>query len=400
MKLKIIDNKEYFECKACEKIISYKSFGTHFRRIHHISSEEYTIKYEQYNNKCEHCGNNTKYLSLKKGFDTLCKDCRYKDTIQYKTECILNQLKDNDGYIYIKNKEDYDLYDTCSHNIEHYDRKVKFKCEVCGKINIKSFGYLTKDFICKHCSISKSSLNSMDKRIKTNQQNWGCDNVFQSKEIIKKCKETKKLLYNDENYSNNKQARETYKNNTGYECNLQDPKVIKQIKQTKKKLYNDENYNNRKKAQETCMKKWGVSHQMQVPTIAKKTRKKHITYDNLNFDSRFEVSFYKFLKEHNVDFTYQPAIGLPYIFGEEKHVYNPDFLIGNQFIELKGLQFFEDKDPNKKMVNPFHYKNDTSEIIKYRNDLMEAKHQCMIKNGVKIITSEKEFEDILCIIVI
>jgi len=51
MKLKIIENKECFECEACKKYISYKSFGTHFRRIHNISSEEYTIKYEQYNKR-------------------------------------------------------------------------------------------------------------------------------------------------------------------------------------------------------------------------------------------------------------------------------------------------------------------------------------------------------------
>ena len=321
--------------------------------------------------------------------------------------------------------------------------KYKFKCSICGKITYKNLQSIKYPFICHKCSLSAAHkteeyknnyresmirlhgdehYSNREQAIKTYIKNHGgvgfasktvtkkirktmkkkhnIKYALQSEEFVNKAKSTKKERHGDENYNNREQACKTYKEKTGYNCPSEDPKVIKQIKQTKKKLYNDENYNNRKKAQETCMKKWGVSHQMQVPTIAKKTRKKNIIYDNLKFDSRFEVSFYKFLKEHNVDFTYQPAIGLPYTFGEEKHVYNPDFLIRNQFVELKGLQFFEDKDPNKKMVNPFHYKNDTSEIIKYRNDLMEAKHQCMIKNGVKIITSEKEFEDILCIIAI
>ena len=42
------------------------------------------------------------------------------------------------------------------------------------------------------------------------------------------------------------------------------------------------------------------------------------------------------------------------------------------------------------MINPFGRKDDP-EIVKYRDDIMEAKHQCMIKHNVKIITDSNEF---------
>ena len=37
------------------------------------------------------------------------------------------------------------------------------------------------------------------------------------------------------------------------------------------------------------------------------------------------------------------------------------------------------------MICPFHKKDDTPETIEWRNGLFEAKHQCMIRYGVKIL---------------
>lgn len=56
---------------------------------------------------------------------------------------------------------------------------------------------------------------------------------------------------------------------------------------------------------------------------------------------------------------------------------NPDFLVNGEFVELKGLHFFENYDATKSMINPFDRSQDA---------LYEAKHQCMLQNHVKIIT--------------
>lgn len=45
------------------------------------------------------------------------------------------------------------------------------------------------------------------------------------------------------------------------------------------------------------------------------------------------------------------------------------------------------------MICPYHKKDDSPETIEWRNGLFEAKHQCMIKNGVKIL-KYKEFKEL------
>lgn len=87
-------------------------------------------------------------------------------------------------------------------------------------------------------------------------------------------------------------------------------------------------------------------------------------------------------------FDYQPNVSFVYVASDnkERH-YIPDFRVGDQFIELKGDQFFKDKDPSKSMVNPYDRTHKTDYIY-------EAKHQCMISNNVKIIT-KKDMRSVL-----
>jgi hypothetical protein len=51
-------------------------------------------------------------------------------------------------------------------------------------------------------------------------------------------------------------------------------------------------------------------------------------------------------------------------------LYEPDFLINGQLIEIKGDHFFNEKG---ELINP------------YNNKLMIEKQNCMIKNNVKIL---------------
>lgn len=107
-------------------------------------------------------------------------------------------------------------------------------------------------------------------------------------------------------------------------------------------------------------------------------------YDDKTFSSTYELAYYIWLKDSKIDFIYQ-ADPIPYEFdGVTKH-YVPDFKVDDQLIEIKGIHFFENRDPNGKMINPFKRK-DPPEIVAYRDMLMEAKHQCMLKHNVIIIT--------------
>ena len=83
------------------------------------------------------------------------------------------------------------------------------------------------------------------------------------------------------------------------------------------------------------------------------------------------------LADHHVSFKYQPDCYFEYVVDGKTMKYFPDFKVKDEYIEIKGLQFFKDKDPTKQMVCPYDHSKD---------NIYEAKHQCMIKNNVKIMT--------------
>lgn len=109
---------------------------------------------------------------------------------------------------------------------------------------------------------------------------------------------------------------------------------------------------------------------------------RHITkimYDGLAFDSSWELKYYKWLKKNNIDFVFHPDIKFTYEIAGQEKFYKPDFKVGEDFIEIKGDHFFEDKNPSNKMICPWDRSKDA---------IYEAKHQCMIRNNVKILTGE------------
>ena len=105
------------------------------------------------------------------------------------------------------------------------------------------------------------------------------------------------------------------------------------------------------------------------------------SYDNIKFMSSPELAYYIWLKDHKIDFKYQ-CEPILYEFEGQKKRYVPDFEVNGELQEIKGLHFFENGDQNGKMINPYDRKQDSR---------YEAKHQCMIKNNVKIITDYSEY---------
>lgn len=142
---------------------------------------------------------------------------------------------------------------------------------------------------------------------------------------------------------------------------------VAKIKATKLERYGDEKYNNTEKFKKTCLEKYGKSN---IP-------RKKLKYGRIFFDSSWEIAYYIWLKDKGIDFVYQPEEHFTYELNGNIHEYYPDFKVGNEFVELKGPHFFEEN----KMICPFDRSLD---------ELYEKKHQCMLKNGVKIITNCEE----------
>ena len=147
---------------------------------------------------------------------------------------------------------------------------------------------------------------------------------------------------------------------------------------------------NYKKCVKTTEERYGVSNCSKLSIFHKNRRSKYL-YNNLYFDTKPELATYIYFIDHGYDIIYHPDKQFKYVFNGISHCYFPDFLIDNEYIEIKGDHFFN----NEKMICPFRNKDWSDERYKLECDKYESKHQCMIANGVKIIKSDEYSEFIL-----
>ena len=251
------------------------------------------------------------------------------------------------------------------HNLfskEYYDKYLKKPdegfCKTCGKptrYTRLSTGY--KNFCSIQCSRqSDEVLNNIRMGMK-NSEHW--QKVSKSKEFKKKLSESIK----NSDYIKNVVHTEEYKNRQS--------KILKQSEKFKESR-SSKNYRTK------------------ISLIASKRAKEgkakaFYKYNEILFASKWELAYYIWLKDNNINFKYQLDT-IEYEFEGIKKHYVPDFEVNGVIQEIKGLQFFDNHDPSKRMINPYRRKIDSPEIVKRRDNLMEAKHQCMIRNNVEIIT--------------
>lgn len=212
----------------------------------------------------------------------------------------------------------------------------------------------------------------------TREKHKAEDPEFQAK-INSKIKATKARNYGNPNYVN----------------------VEKGLK-TKNDKYGDSHWNNPKKNAETCIdryghlvamrygsiefkaamkKKYGVEHNSQVHEFRVKQQQRYL-FDGKFFESSLELAYYIWLRDHNLEFEYQPNASFWYEHEGKRHKYKPDFLVEGVYIELKGDHFFKEDGT---MFLPYRKKSWTDEQYQRMCSKYESKHQCMLSNGVKIM---------------
>ena len=257
----------------------------------------------------------------------------------------------------------------------------------------------------------------------TNIKKYGVKNQFQRKEVhdlgivaanTEESKTARKQT-NNKKYNGDcptadpiimEKARTTrIKNNGKYWSDA----MIEKIKNTKFERHGDQNYNNRDLAKLTCLEKYNVPHPMQNKEVSSKLcgklseekrikkynatvetslkkyhvrspnqyhsiickQRKKYKYNNINFDSSWELAYYIWLNDNNIVFEYHPNISFTYFYNGKQHEYFPDFKIGNSIYEIKGEHLL------KKML--------------IENTLENAKYNCMIQNNVNIIINCKSY---------
>lgn len=228
---------------------------------------------------------------------------------------------------------------------EYYDSYIKTPnegiCPICGKET--TFRGITKGGYIRHCSYScaqKDEEVTKKKQI-TSKKLHGVENYRNTEQAQKTFNENHPIETQKEYYkkiiekrdSVDDKIKEKWKNkarNTRYdkngEGNWLSDESIKQIKETKKDRYGDENYNNKEKATKTCLKLWGKIY----PPNYK------YTYNGINFDSSWEIAYFIWLKDHKINFIYQPKdLNLKYTFNGKEKTYYPDFIVNDFLVEIK-----------------------------------------------------------------
>jgi len=273
---------------------------------------------------------------------------------------------------------------------EHYT----FLCSDCGKETTsckksRKFREQQLLFLCRGCAIKRSCLSK-----------YGVNNVFQLEETKEKSKKTCLSKYNVPYYNQSEEGKKKFIQRSLETYGVENPFQSEIIKEKSKKTclskygvsYSGQSQEIKTKGQKTLLKKYGKEFALQVPYFFNKARQttldrhgvfpssKKYFYDSNYFDSSWELCYYIFCKENNISIIRSPK-ELHYSFKDKDYIYQPDFLVENKLVEIKGDQFFE----GNKLINPFDRKLDCK---------AEAKQKCMIENNVKII-SKKEIKKYL-----
>ncbi|MBO7691311.1 MAG: hypothetical protein J6T10_01595 [Methanobrevibacter sp.] len=341
-----------YKCKLCPyQTKKVREFGYHIRKEHNYTNEVYFNKYmkEIGEGYCYYCGKPTGFLSLQKRYKTHCNmSCSIKDPI------IQNKMKQN-----CLEKTGYE------NKMQDPEYRKQWEKNFEEKYGVKNPG---------------QKFRNEDKFKKTCKDLYG--GCGKASEIInKKCEQTNLKNTGHVWANNTEKLKETNLKKRGVEYTI-GPEYTK-------KMFNVNNVSQldsiKEKKIETCRLHYGCDNPSQSEEINKNKKKKY-TYNNINFDSSWEIAYYIWLTDNKIPFEYHPKDKFVYVVNNSIKFYFPDFKVNNEFIEIKSLHFFVNKNPNGNMINPYKRNKYTPEELKIRDDIMEAKHQCMIENNIKILT--------------
>ena len=214
------------------------------------------------------------------------------------------------------------------------------------------------------------------KRTITCQAKYGVAYSLQSPEVKAKIQATclkKYGVYNSAQAEEIKnKIKQTCLEKYGCEYISQDPTWKDTVHNTWINKSDEEKHKSRLKAINTLQIKYGVDAFPQSIKYIKTAHKKY-TYNNINFDSSWELALWIYAQDHNENIIREP-IKFAYYVDNKKHYYFPDFLYKNNLIEIKGLHLLTvDKKLKRCYTN-------------MDNAIINAKQKCIEENNVIIWT--------------
>lgn len=333
-------------CKICQKkILNVKGFPRHFKCYHNnLTVKEYYDKYYKKPNEgiCPVCGKETPYRGFIKGYQKTCS-----------ISCSL-LLEEN------KQKRE------CT-----YFEKTGYKCPLANK-------ELRRDYNKKYKELT------------------GYDCPQKNPEVIKKAKNT---LFERTGYTSpiqipeiKEKIKNTYFERTGYNSPFKNPEVINKIKENNLKKYGYEYLFNSNEFQQKIINerfiRTGYKNSSQNPNIS--TGHKTYEYNNILFDSSWELAYYIWLTDNNIDFEYHPNISFEYFIDNTKHIYKPDFKVGSTFIEIKNDYLLSEKCEYKIPDEKINCMNDKNITILCSNEMKPILKYIKTTYGTKYLQQFKK----------
>lgn len=271
--------------------------------------------------------------------------------------------------------------------------KISVICYTCGKVfdryyvnalkNIKERGHI----YCPSCQ-SKITNSKMDfdartkktketaikkygsveemykKRNETTKEVWlekyGVEHAFQAESVKEKIKKTSLERYGVVNGGGSKEALAKMKNTWIERYGVDNPWKSEEVK---------------KKIKDTNIKKYGAEYFTQTKEYQRKAKKRY-TYNDMTFDSSWELAFYIFCVDNGKSVK-RYIDGIPYKGHDgSSHMYYPDFEVDGKLYEIKGSQFFTDGEFDGGIYKTPSYAN---------------KVECIKANNVIVVTDVSKY---------
>lgn len=276
--------------------------------------------------------------------------------------------------------------------------KPKSSCEfqrTCGKKDCIDKQHRKVFLEIYGCENPSQSPIIKEKKCQTTLKNYGVKHALQSKSIFNKMLKRNKMKWGDEFPARLPQIKEKSKATSikkyGVDNPHKDPVIIEKTKETCRKKYGGDGPQSsedvREKTKKTVQAKFGVGNISQSREIQNKKIQTNLKkfgtawyiqknnptskykYENIYFDSGWELAYYIYLRDNKINFSYhskkfeyKDSVG-------NLHYYFPDFIVDGKIVEIKG-DFLIDEKGN--LINPYDKSKEGEDILKRKQELMES----------------------------
>lgn len=97
-------------------------------------------------------------------------------------------------------------------------------------------------------------------------------------------------------------------------------------------------------------KTWQLKSKEEKEKIIKSRKWHKYKYHNILFDSKWEIYYWQYLIDNNINFIYHPNKSFSYKIDNREHLYFPDFEVNNKIIETKGSHLLKESFTPKEKI--------------------------------------------------